>query len=111
MRVARIELTVTDRELLQIIIKKGNDWRECERAQTILMLSEGQTTVEVAKKQGVMPEAIWERRRKWLKQGFSCLPDQPRRRNTNGSALNCIRLTRLNKPLMKSAKALVPHTG
>lgn len=78
MRVVRIELTETDRELLQVIIKKGSDWRERERAQTILMLSEGQATFEVAKKQGVMPEAIRERRRKWLKNGLASLPDQPR---------------------------------
>jgi transposase len=78
MRVVRVELTDTDRELLQIIVKKGSDWRERERAQTILLLAEGHTTFEVAEKQGVLPETIRERRRKWLKKGLACLPDQPR---------------------------------
>jgi transposase len=79
MRVVRVELTKTERELLQNLIKKGSDWRERERAKTILLLAEGQTTFEVAEKQGVLPETIRERRRKWFKAGFASLPDQPRR--------------------------------
>lgn len=62
MSVKPIELSESEREQLQIIIKKGIDWRERERAKTILMLSEGQTVFAVAEQQGVMPEAIRERR-------------------------------------------------
>ncbi|MCQ8106474.1 helix-turn-helix domain-containing protein [Methylomonas sp. SURF-2] len=71
-------MSESEREQLQVIIKKGSDWRERERAQTILMLSEGQTVVAVAEHQGVQPEAIRERRRKWWKNGLASLPDQPR---------------------------------
>ena len=78
MSVKPIELSESEREQLQIIIKKGIDWRERERAQTILMLSEGQTIFAIAEQQGVMPEAIRERRRRWLKKGLASLPDQPR---------------------------------
>lgn len=78
MRVKAIELSESEREQLQRIIKKGSDWRERERAQTILMLSNGQTVVAVAEHQGVKPEAIRERRRRWWKKGLSSLPDQPR---------------------------------
>ncbi|WP_024297126.1 helix-turn-helix domain-containing protein [Methylomicrobium lacus] len=78
MRVVRVELTDTDRELLEIIVKKGSDWRERERAQAILLLAEGHTTFEVAEKQGVLPETIRERRSKWFKAGFASLPDQAR---------------------------------
>jgi transposase len=78
MRVVRFELTDTDWSLLQSIVKKGRDWRERERAQTILLLAEGHTTFEVAEKRGVLPESIRERRRKWFKKGFASLPDQPR---------------------------------
>jgi len=78
MRVVLVELTDTDRELLEIIVKKGSDWRERERAQAILLLAEGHTTFEVAEKQGVLPETIRERRRKWFKAGFASLPDQAR---------------------------------
>jgi hypothetical protein len=59
-------LSESEREQLQIIIKKAINWRERERAQTILMLSEGQTVFAVAEQQGVMPEAVQERRRQWV---------------------------------------------
>lgn len=77
MRVVCVELTETERELLQNLIKKGSDWRERDRAQTILLLAEGYTTFEVAEKQGMLPETIRERRRKWFRNGFASLPDQP----------------------------------
>lgn len=78
MSVKPIELSEIEREQLLTIIKKGIDWRERDRAQTILMLSEGQTVFKVAEQQGVKPEAIRERRRRWLKKGLASLPDQPR---------------------------------
>lgn len=78
MRVKPIELSENEREQLQTIIKKGSDWRERERAQTILMLSEAQTVFAVAEQQGVKPEAIRKRRRRGLKKWLSSLPDQPR---------------------------------
>lgn len=78
MSVRPIELSEDDRKELQTIIKKGSDWRERDRAQSILMLSEGQTVIAVAEQQGVMPEAIRERRRRWLRKGLLSLPDQPR---------------------------------
>ena len=78
MRVVRVEVTEAERELLQNLIKKGSDWRERERAETILLLVEGQTTFEVAEKQGVQAETIRERRRKWFKTGSASFPDQRR---------------------------------
>jgi transposase len=78
MKAKPIELSESEREQLQMIIKKGSDWRERDRAQTILMLSNGETTLEVAERQGLKPEAIRERRRKWWKKEMNSLPDQPR---------------------------------
>jgi transposase len=78
MRVVHVELTGTERELLHHLIKKGSDWRERERAESILQLAEGSTSFEVAQKQGLLPETIRERRRKWFKNGFASLADQPR---------------------------------
>ncbi|MEY4109685.1 MAG: hypothetical protein RLZZ46_39, partial [Bacteroidota bacterium] len=48
MSVKPIELSEIEREQLLTIIKKGSDWRERARAQTILMLSEGETVIKVA---------------------------------------------------------------
>lgn len=78
MSVKPIELSEIERERLLAVVKKGSDWRERERAQTILMLTEGQTVFVVAERQNVKPEAIRERRRRWLKNGLASLPDQPR---------------------------------
>ena len=73
-----VELTNEEKIQIQTIIKKGRDWRERERAETIWLLSEGQTVFEVAKKQGVIPETIRERRRRWYKKGMASLADQAR---------------------------------
>ncbi|MCL7420129.1 MAG: helix-turn-helix domain-containing protein [Methylobacter sp.] len=78
MGVKPIDLLETDREQLQRLIKKGGDWRERNRAETILMLADGYTVKETAEKQRLTREAIRERRRKWLKTGFASLPDKPR---------------------------------
>lgn len=73
-----VELTNEEKIQIQTIIKKGKDWRERERAETIWLLSEGQTVFDVAKKQGVIPETIRERRRRWYKKGMASLADQVR---------------------------------
>jgi transposase len=73
-----LELNENERALLDTIIKRGTDWRERDRAETITMLADGFSVKEVAAKKGYKPEAIRVRRRKWLKQDFASLPDQPR---------------------------------
>lgn len=73
-----VELTEEEKIQIQWIIKKGKDWRERERAETIWMLSEGRTVLEVSEKQGVIPETIRERRRRWYKKGMASLADQAR---------------------------------
>lgn len=78
MGVKAIELSESEHETLRAIIKKGADWRERGRAETILALSEGKTVAEVAEKQGLKPETVRERRRQWLKRGFASLPDRYR---------------------------------
>jgi transposase len=77
-RVAPIELQDSERECLLAIIKKGKDWRERNRAETILLLAEGNSVLSVAEQQSLCREAVRVRRRKWLKSGLASLPDQPR---------------------------------
>jgi transposase len=77
-RVAPIELEDSEREGLRAIIKKGADWRERDRAETILLLAAGQSVQSVAESQGLCREAVRIRRRKWLKLGLASLPDRPR---------------------------------
>ncbi len=77
-RVAPIELEDSERECLMEIIKKGADWRERDRAETILLLSAGYSVQSVAEQQRLCREAVRVRRRKWLKSGLASLPDRPR---------------------------------
>jgi len=78
MSVKRIPLAESEQDLLQAIAKKSPDWRERDRAQTILLLSAGQTVFSIAEQQNVQPETIRLRRRRWLKTGLASLSDQPR---------------------------------
>ena len=77
-RVAAIELEDSERECLIAIIKKGADWRERDRAETILLLAAGHSVQSVAERQGLCREAVRIRRRKWLKSGLASLPGRPR---------------------------------
>lgn len=77
-RVAPIGLEDSERECLTEIIKKGADWRERNRAETILLLAAGHSVQSVAEQQGLCREAVRVRRRKWLKSGLASLPDRPR---------------------------------
>ena len=77
-RVARIELTEIESDCLRAVIKKCSDWRERERAETVLLLASGKTVKEAAEQQNLCLEAVRIRRRKWLKRGLTSLPDQSR---------------------------------
>ncbi len=50
-RVAPIELDDSKREILKAIIKKGGDWRERDRVETILLLASGDSIKAVAERQ------------------------------------------------------------
>ncbi len=77
-KVAPIMLDESDEACLRAILKKGADWRERDRAKTILLLAAGQSVQAVAGCQGLCLEAVRIRRRKWLKSGLASLPDRPR---------------------------------
>lgn len=86
MIIRRVDLTEEEKGQLEQRIKKGKDWRERERAETILLLSKGLSVLEVAQRQGVIAETIRERRRRWYKKGMLSLLDQ--RRSGAPSKLN-----------------------
>jgi transposase len=77
-RVVRIQLEASEEASLKAILRKGADWRERDRAETILLLASGHSVQEVAERQGLCREAVRVRRRKWLKHGQASLPDRPR---------------------------------
>jgi len=77
-RVAPLKLDDHQRACLKAIVKKGVDWRERDRAETLLLLADVKSIAEVADHQGLCLEAVRVRRRKWLKSGLASLPDLPR---------------------------------
>ena len=77
-KVTAIVLEASEQACLEAIVKKGADWRERDRATTILLLAAGQSVQAVAEQQGLCREAVRIRRRKWLKSGLASLPDGPR---------------------------------
>jgi transposase len=77
-KVSPIPLETSEQACLKAILKKGADWRERDRAETILLLAAGFSVQAVAEQQGLCREAVRIRRRKWLRFGLSSLPDRPR---------------------------------
>lgn len=64
-RIVKVPLTPDELEQLTHLTKQTQHWRERQRAQTILWLSEGKTVAEVAKLQNRIPETIRLQRRHW----------------------------------------------
>lgn len=77
-KVRPIELGTEERASLEEVVKRGTDWRERERAETILLLAAGVNVVSIAERQGRHAESVRMRRRKWLKYGLSSLPEAAR---------------------------------
>ena len=57
-RIVTVPLSLEQREQLILLTKHAVHWRERQRAQTILWLSEGKTVAEVARLQERIPETI-----------------------------------------------------
>ena len=64
-RIVTVPLSLEQREQLILLTKHAAHWRERQRAQTILWLSEGKTVAEVARLQQRIPETIRLQRRHW----------------------------------------------
>ena len=77
-KVVPIQVEASEEGSLKAILQKGADWRERDRAETILLLAAGLSVHETAERQGLCREAVRVRRRKWLKLGLASLPDRPR---------------------------------
>ena len=57
-RIVSVPLSLEQRERLIFLVKHAKHWRERQRAQTILWLSEGKSVAEVATLQERIPETI-----------------------------------------------------
>lgn len=72
-----VTLLLNADQLKQLIhlSKHASHWRERQRAQTIIWLSEGKTVNEVALLQNRIPETIRFQRRLWLRKGLDSIAE------------------------------------
>lgn len=77
---ARKALTLDEasRVRLQQIVKRGENWRERERAQTLLRLDVGVFAEDVAAELGLNVRTVRSTRRDWLDSGLASLADRAR---------------------------------
>lgn len=73
-----LSLKPDDRARLQQIVARGEDWRERERAQTLILLADGLSLSEAAQEIGIHVRTAGFTRLDWLARGFESLVDKPR---------------------------------
>ena len=102
-RIVSVPLSLEQRERLIFLSKHAKHWRERQRAQTILWLSEGKSVAEVATLQERIPETIRLQRRRWELYEFESIKEGHRsgRPNTlisdyQAKILDCVNTSPLN---------------
>jgi transposase len=73
-----LKLTSKERQILEDIVRKGENWRVRERAKTILHFDEGLSAEEVAQIMELHVRTVSTTRTGWLAQGMESLPDKAR---------------------------------
>ena len=78
---ARKILTLDEASRIELerIVKRGRNWRERERAQTLLLLGAGVFAEDVARQMKLNIRTVRTTRAQWLQGGLASLPDRPRR--------------------------------
>lgn len=71
-------LDEASRVQLARIVKRGENWRERERAQTLLRLNAGVFAEDVAAELGLNVRTVRTTRRDWLDSGMASLADRAR---------------------------------
>jgi transposase len=76
----KIALALTDEDQLNLerIISRGEDWRERQRAETLILLSKNNSTSETAAAIGIHARTVRITLKDWLARGYISLVDAPR---------------------------------
>ena len=77
-RIFILSLATEDRNRLHLLVARGENWRQRDRAQTLLYLDDGLPTAEVAQLMNIHSRTVGSTRREWFKSGFDSLPDLPK---------------------------------
>ena len=78
MTLKALELDEGSRKRLEGVVRRGQNWRERERAQTLLLMAEGLSRSQVAHELGLHVRTVGSTRRAWLASGLDALGDLPR---------------------------------
>ena len=78
MTLKALELDEGSRKRLEGVVRRGQNWRERERAQTLLLMAEGLSRREVAHELGLHVRTVGTTRSAWLASGLDALGDLPR---------------------------------
>ena len=73
-----LQLTSDDRGRLQWIVLRAENWRERERAKTLILLDDGLSMAQVANEVGIHVRTVGFTRQDWLARRFESLVDKPR---------------------------------
>jgi transposase len=77
-RVIVMALSTNQRSTLKAIVARGQNWRERQRAQTLLHLDDGLSVIEVAQLLDIHAGTVARTRRNWFSTGLDSLLDSPR---------------------------------
>ncbi len=75
---ATLTLLPQERLRLQNIVDRGINWRERERAKTLILFDDGQSIKIIAETVGIDIRTVGLTRMDWLRRGFESLVDAPR---------------------------------
>lgn len=78
MTLKALELDEGSRKRLEAIVRRGRNWRERERAQTLLLMAAGRSRQDVAEELGLHVRTVGSTRSAWLAGGLDALGDLPR---------------------------------
>jgi len=78
MTLKALELDEVSRKRLEGVVRRGRNWRERERAQTLLLMAQGMSRQEVAQELGLHVRTVGSTRSAWLASGLDALGDLPR---------------------------------
>lgn len=73
-----IGLSLEDRNILEEIIERGANWRQRQRAQTLVFLDDNLSTADVARRVGIHVRTVNTTRRDWFRHGQKSLLDAAR---------------------------------
>ena len=73
-----LKLDGSNRRRLEMIVKRGENWRQRERARTLLLLDEGVFSQDVAETLGIHVRTVRSTHSQWLESGLASLADRPR---------------------------------